>query len=109
MKTGVFWVIDDELIAIPFDKFKYVEGIAKSGETYNHEKLWELVKSKNCNKPYNYYPRGRVVNGAKGKTIIYMNSNIKSEFIHAISSAFEIEKELTIKYDYSQHYKCYLD
>lgn len=39
MKTGVFWVIDDELIAIPFDKFKYVEGIAKSGETYNHEKL----------------------------------------------------------------------
>lgn len=80
MKTGVFWVIDDELIAIPFDKFKYVEGIAKSGETYNHEKLWELVKPKNCNKPYNYYPRGRVVNGAKGKTIIYMNSNIKSEY-----------------------------
>lgn len=109
MKTGVFWVIDDELIAIPFDKFKYVEGIAKSGETYNHEKLWELVKPKNCNKPYNYYPRGRVVNGAKGKTIIYMNSNIKSEFIHAISSAFEIEKEPTIKYDYSQHYECYLD
>ena len=46
MKTGVFWVIDDELIAIPFDKFKYVEGIAKSGETYNHEKLWELVMPK---------------------------------------------------------------
>lgn len=109
MKTGVFWVIDDELIAIPFDKFKYVEGIAKSGETYNHEKLWRLVKPKGCSKKYNYYPRGRVVKGAKDKAILYMNPNIEREFIPTISSAFEIEKEPTIKFDYSQHYKCYLD
>lgn len=50
MKTGVFWVIDDELIAIPFYKFKYVEGIAKSGETYNYEKLQGAL----------YAPRGSI-------------------------------------------------
>lgn len=31
MKKGVFWIID---------------GIAKSGDTYNHKKLWEFVKSR---------------------------------------------------------------
>ena len=49
MKQGVFWVIDNNLLAIPFDKSKYLDGIAKSGDTYNHEKLWKYVKPQNCN------------------------------------------------------------
>ena len=44
MKQGVFWLIDNKLLAIPFDKSKYPDGIAKSGDTYNHEKLWKYVK-----------------------------------------------------------------
>lgn len=84
MKQGVFWVIDNNLLAIPFDKSKYTDGIAKSGDTYNHEKLWKYVKPQNCNKPYNYYPRGRVVKGTKSKAIIYMNPNITNEFISSM-------------------------
>lgn len=109
MNQGVFWVIDNNLLAIPFDKSKYPYGIAKSGDTYNHEKLWEYVKPQNCNKLYNYYPRGRVVKGTKNKAIIYMNPNITNEFIPSIKESFEIKEEPIIKLDYSKHYKCFLD
>ena len=109
MKQGVFWLIDNKLLAIPFDKSKYPDGIAKSGDTYNHEKLWEYVKLQNCNKPYNYYSRGRVVKGTKNKAIVYMNPDISNEFISSIKEAFEIEGEPIIKLDFSKHYKCYLD
>lgn len=108
MKQGVFWLIDNKLLAIPFDKSKYPDGIAKSGDTYNHEKLWDYVKPKDCNKAYNYYPRGRVVKGTK-KAIVYMNSNISNEFIPNIKEAFGINSELIVKLDYSKHYKCFLD
>lgn len=108
MKQGVFWLIDNKLLAIPFDKSKYPDGIAKSGNTYNHEKLWDYVKPKDCNKAYNYYPRGRVVKGTK-KAIVYMNSNISNEFIPNIKEAFGINSELIVKLDYSKHYKCFLD
>lgn len=109
MKQGVFWIIDNNLLAIPFEKSKYPDGIAKSGDTYNHEKLWKYVKPQNSNKPYNYYPRGRVVKGTKNKAIIYMNPNISNEFILSIKEMFEIKEELIIKLDYSKHYKCFLD
>lgn len=109
MKQGVFWLIDNKLLAIPFDKSKYPDGIAKSGDTYNHEKLWKYVKPQNCNKPYNYYPRGRVVKGTKNKAIVYMNPDISNELISSIKEAFEIEGEPIIKLDFSKHYKCYLD
>ena len=78
MKQGVFWLIDNKLLAIPFDKSKYPDGIAKSGDTYNHEKLWKYVKPQNCNKPYNYYPRGRVVKGTKNK---YESGYIKRVYL----------------------------
>ena len=109
MKQGVFWVIDNKLLAISFDKTKYSDGIAKSGDTYNHEKLWKYVKPQNCNKPYNYYPRGRVVKGTKSKAIVYMNPNISNELIPSIKEMFEITEEPIIKLDYSKHYKCFLD
>ena len=67
---GVFWLIGDELSAFPFDKEKYPEAFAKSGNTYNHEKLWEAVKPKGCGKPFDYYPRGRVVTAKNGKAVI---------------------------------------
>lgn len=109
MKQGVFWLIDNKLLAISFDKSKHPDDIAKSGDTYNHEKLWKYVKHQNCNKPYNYYPRGRVVKGTKSKAIVYMNPNITNEFISSIKEMFEIKEEPIIKLDYSRHYKCFLD
>ena len=108
MSGGVFWIINDELFAFPFTN-EYSEGIAKSGNTYNHKKLWNEIKPKGCNKPYNYYPRGRVEISNKGKPIIYMNPNVDDSFIPLIRTEFGLRESPTIRYDNSQHYKCYLD
>ena len=108
MSRGVFWIIDGELLAFPFYEDSAV-GIAKSGNTYNHKKLWSDIKPKGCNKPYNYYPRGRVDISNKGKAIIYMNPNIDESLIPLIKSEFGIRENPIIRYDNSQHYKCYLD
>lgn len=108
MSRGVFWIIDGELLAFPFYDDSAV-GIAKSGNTYNHKKLWSEIKPKGCNKPYNYYPRGRVDISNKGKAIIYMNPNIDESLIPLIKSEFGIIDNPVIRYDNSQHYKCYLD
>ena len=63
MSSGVFWLIDDEILAIPYNEGAFV-GIAKSGNNYNHRLLWEFVKPKHCNKPFDYYPRGIPVTSA---------------------------------------------
>lgn len=105
---GVFWVIDGELLAFPFVESTY-NGVAKSGNTYNHKKLWPDVKPRGCNKPYNYYPRGRVDITNKGKPIIYLNPNIDRSIIPQIKSEFGLRAEPTIREDWSEHYKCYLD
>lgn len=108
MKKGVFWIIDGILNSFPFDGTQ-TNGIAKSGDTYNHKNLWEFVKPKSCNKQYNYYPRGRVEITNKGKPLIYMNPNIDIAFIEDIKNDFKIMTDVCVRYDYSEHYKCYLD
>ena len=104
---GVFWIVEDELLAFPFEDTEY--GVAKSGNTYNHKKLWEYVKPRGCNKPFDYYPRGRVEFSGKGTPIIYMNPNISDEYVEQITKAFELKEDPIVKYDGSEHYKCYLD
>ena len=108
LSRGVFWIIDDDILAFPFYDDSSV-GIAKSGNTYNHKKLWLEIKPRGSNKPYNYYPRGRVDISNKGKAIIYMNPNISEDWIPAIRSEFGITETPVIRYDHSEHYKCYLD
>ena len=105
-KRGVFWIVDGKLIAYPFDE-SATEGIAKSGNTYNHKLLWEHIKP--CNQPFDYYPRGRVDFNTKGKAIIYMNPHIEDKYIREIKEAFRIISDPVIRYDHSDHYKCYLD
>lgn len=105
---GVFWIIDDELYSFPFVEDDTI-GIAKSGLTYNHKKLWSDIKPKGCNKPYNYYPRGRVDFTNKGKPIIYMNPNIDESMIPDIKDMFGLRSDPVVRYDNSEHYKCYLD
>lgn len=105
---GVFWIIDDKLLSFPFTKC-YFEGVAKSGNTYNHKKLWPNVKPKGCNHPYNYYPRGRVEITIKGKPIIYMNPTIDESFIPEIKVQFGLSREPKIEYDHSEHYKCHYE
>lgn len=105
---GVFWVIDDELVAYPFIEGDTM-GIAKSGVTYNHKLLWEDIKPRGCKKPYNYYPRGRVDFSNKGNPIVYMNPNISDDMLTVIRLTFGLREVPQIRYDKSQHYKCYLD
>ena len=107
--NGVFWFIDGVLLAVPFDKDKYPDALAKSGNTYNHKKLWDMVKPHGCGKPFDYYPRGRIVIAKSGKVIIYMNPNIGDNYISDIRAAFGIEGDAEIRYDFTKHYKCFLD
>ena len=66
----MFWLVNDEILAFPFDG-KYPEGTAKSGDTYNHRKLWEHIRPKGAEKAFDYYPRGRVETDRKGRAVIY--------------------------------------
>lgn len=88
---------------------------AKSGTTYNHEKLWnQLSTSMTNNNPYNYYPRGRV-QITNGKAIIYLNPNINTEEVQEfIKDEYNLTerngiKKIIFNSDGSDHYKCYLD
>lgn len=107
---GVFWVIDGNLLAFPFYEEKTIaEGVAKTGNTYNHEKLWPFIRPKGCNEKFDYYPRGRVEFTPKGKPVIYMNPNIEENMISRIKVAFGLREDPIVRYDGSNHYKCYLD
>lgn len=105
-KKGVFWLVEGELFAFPFDE-NNTDGIAKSGDTYNHKLLWEKVRT--SNKPFDYYPRGRVEIKNSGEAVIYMSPHIDLSYITEIKTAFNLTSEPVIKYDNSEHYKCYLD
>ncbi len=39
MKRGVFWLMEGNLLTFTFDGTKK-EGVSKSGNTYNHKRLW---------------------------------------------------------------------
>ena len=106
---GVFWLIDGEIWAVPFDEQKYEYGISKSGDSYVHRKIWKEIKPRKCRYPYNYYPRGRVEITSKNLCILYMNPNIGEEYINEIMKKFGLESVEKIIYDNSSHYRSYLD
>ena len=75
---GVFWVIDGKLSAYPFCEGSR-DGIAKSGDTYNHRKLWAALNM--GSEPYNYHPRGRVDVTNEGIARLFVNPNIDTDAI----------------------------
>lgn len=111
--NGIFWYIDDEdeLLCYPFGSVDSPNGIAKSGDTYNHKKLWEDLKPKGSKVPYNYYPRGRVDWDRLGRPTIFLNPNINERIVIRIKMEFGIRgtDDCKVQYDYSNHYKCHLD
>ena len=104
MNHGLFWVIEGQLLAIPFNKSIFPEAIAKSGNTYNHKKLWPFVKPQTCNKPYDYYPRGRVQVNKRGVAYIYLNPSILA-YVTDVIDFFELEPNTFVKVDNSSHYQ----
>lgn len=105
---GVFWIVDGKVLSFPFYNDINSPGVAKSGLTYNHKNLWPDVKPKGCNKPYNYYPRGRVEIGKKNP-IIYVNPNFDKYDLAEVRKDFGLINEPKVVFDNSDHYKCYLD
>ena len=107
-KRGVFWLIDGKLLCFPFNENAQY-GVAKSGNTYNHKLLWEHVRPKGCNKPYNYYPRGRVEIDAHGCPVVFMSPHIDAEHIPEIIAAFSLPCEPRVIIDGSRHYRSFND
>ena len=106
--NGIFWLIDGILHCYIFSTENEI-GVAKSGKTYNHKKLWEANNGFGTRKPFDYYPRGRVEYSKAGIPIIYMSPHIDAAYIDELKVAFGIATEPNLKYDYSNHYQCYLD
>ena len=125
---GIFWITDvNDILSsklyfqIPCNSAGDVSGnlnmnfTSKSGNNFNHENTWDkLSKKYTGNKPFNYYPRGRV-EISNGKAIIYANPNIATDKVKEwCIDKFNLNehngiKKVIIKPDYSNHYKCYLD
>lgn len=125
LNKGIFWIVDEDDInknknycfTIDCDMDGNVIGEyqlnAKSGETYNHKLVWqELPSSMTFNKPYNYYPRGRV-EIKNGIAKIFLNPTINyKEITDYITNQFHLYeingiRNVKIISDGSNHYKCY--
>ena len=124
---GIFWITDlediennDLYFQIPCDLDGQIinnelDLNAKTGTTYNHEKTWSKLSSKiTSNKPFDYYPRGRVeIN--HGKVIIYLSPHIATSKVKEwIIDKFNLNslngiKSIRMITDGSNHYKCFLD
>jgi hypothetical protein len=132
--SGIFWILSDyydlsdyELLMfnIPCDpdgnphNTHSIALNSKSGNTYNHKKLWESeVKNNSKYRPYNkksydYYPRGRI-EISNNRAVIYLNPHInKPDLIDIIKQNFGLFlyniSEVRIIADGSEHYQCFLD
>jgi hypothetical protein len=128
--SGIFWILSDNNdlsqfilldFLIPCDtngtpkNTHSIELNSKSGNSYNHKKIWESeIKNKYYGKKkYDYYPRGRV-EISNNKAVIYLNPHInKPEFIDEIKKSFGLSasniSEVRVIADGSRHYQCFLD
>lgn len=118
---GIFWYVPDEhkLIAVKFacdengNTLDNINYYSESGEKFNYKTEWsKLHKSITNNKPYNYYPRGRV-EIKKGEATIFFNPALNRFAIHnLIMSEFDlVGKRIIVKEvaDSSKKYEHLID
>ena len=127
LQRGIFWIKDTEgfsdTVVVKaecdangvFIELPNMSLLSRSGEEFNHQAAWNTFpKQKTENKPYNYYPRGRV-QIKNGYAVIYANANIISDKLRKWAvGEFNLSKEnginnAILKADMSNHYLCYLD
>lgn len=89
--------------------------LSKSKDNFNHQRAWNSWgKDITENKPYNYWPRGRVEMKNK-RAIVYVNHKVINEaFEKWIIDSFKLcatngIENVRIKCDGSKHYNCYID
>ncbi len=125
MCKGIFWITDVDNIyenktffLIPCDDAGMPIGEmklnSKNNDNLNHKLTWDsLPSSVTNNKPYNFYPRGRVEIKKGRKAVIYLNPKINNpEVISWVIDKYglsESEMKIDVKSDGSDHYKCYMD
>lgn len=124
---GLFWIKDIKNIIessiyflIPCDKegkgdvsgYDY-SVVSKSGDSLNHKKLWKTLPSDiTNNKPFDYYPRGRV-EIKNGKVKIFISQYLieyKEKIIELCKNKFNLTvgngiSKIDIVADGSEHYK----
>lgn len=117
--SGIFWIKDinnpttELFFTIPTDEYGNSSQIfnSKNGFTYNHERTWKELHQ---NKPFDYYPRGRV-DIQNGVARIFINPNLNTpEIINLIKKEFNLTemngiKRVKVLVDNSEHYRCHLD
>ena len=134
LSSGIFWVLSDNtdlsehiflMFNIPCDSdgnpsnTQFIEFNSKSGNNYNHKKVWESEVKNNSNykpynkKEYNYYPRGRV-EISRNRAVIYLNLHLNMPWvINIIKMEFGLTAEniqnIRIIPDGFDHYRCFLD
>lgn len=127
---GIFWIpdIDDVqgsglCFKIPCDEsgnindsdFEIPRSMSSvGGDNYNHRKVWNtLPKKVTKNKPFDYYPRGRVeIN--HGTAVIYYSpyipqDDLKDWLVDKFGLTVSGIKKIRFIADHSNHYRCYFD
>lgn len=101
--AGAFWIIANSVHEMLIGNFEILgerlltsfDGVRnrdKAVKLQTHQKLWNEYKSDNENKPYDYYPRGRV-SVYKGKAYININSIYNtSKIIDKIRKYYCVDK-----------------
>lgn len=124
MYKGIFWIVDEEnlhnndryLIKIKTDRqgtiLEYDLPLnSRNGDNYAHKETWKtLPYALTRNKPFNYYPRGRV-EIKRSKCTIFLNPSInKPDIIDYLKEQFELNDfgSIRIVADHSNHYKARL-
>ena len=128
LSKGVFWIKDpdnptDEL-AFPIpsgldgetldSSSVIVFGMADSGMTYNHKRIWDMLPNGVTDgKPFDYYPMGRV-EIHNGKARIFANPLLGSDAcLRVIEKAFGLNgtglDSVEFISDGSDHYKSHFD
>ena len=122
-KKGIFWIVDrknlqnnepylfcipDDSVGVPCFLTPIPPLNSKYGGNYNHKQTWETYVPAELrrDKPYNYYPRGRVEIKEKGKAKIFLNPDIATdEIIAYIIEKFRLQhREVKVVADGSKHY-----
>ena len=119
---GIFWIKDldslnnnsDYLIKIETnengDVLDYPFPLnSKNGDDYAHKATWPLLPSNlTKNKPFDYYPRGRVEIKHK-EALLYINPILNEErIINYLKREYCLE-DVKIILDFHEHYKCNFD
>jgi len=114
LSNGIFWFIDNKIFDFPaVNLTDNTIGLSKSGNSFNHKKVWESLSTKiTQGKRFDYYPRGRVEIDKLGRIVIWINPNLNNfKSLQQIKLKFGIRShnDVKVKEDHSEHYKCYLD